>query len=198
MLELIDGSGRRLVELTGSHASVGKSASNDVVIADPTVSDLHALLERIAEIWTVRDLGSRNGTFLNRERIFSAAVLRPGDELRFGAAIAFYRGAAPAARVPTAPVAVAPTLTPRERDVLIELCRPLRNGDVFCDPATPREIAAALTVSEDAVKKHLSRLYEKFEILENGGRRRVRLANLALTTGVIGLGDLGVTGDNGN
>jgi pSer/pThr/pTyr-binding forkhead associated (FHA) protein len=72
MLELIGGSGRRLVELTGDRATVGKAASNDVVVADATVSDLHAVLERFANTWTVRDLGSRNGTFLNGERMFSA------------------------------------------------------------------------------------------------------------------------------
>ena len=53
--------------------------------------------------------------------------------------------------------------------MLIALCRPLAERDMFCDPASTREIASVLTVSEDAVKKHLVRLYNKFRDL-----RRIR------------------------
>jgi hypothetical protein len=44
-------------------------------------------------------------------------------------------------------------------------------------------------VSDAAVKQHLSNLFEKFGILESD-RRRVRLANAALSTGAVSLGDL--------
>jgi hypothetical protein len=78
----------------------------------------------------------------------------------------------------------------RERDVLVELCRPLLGGDLFCEPASPRRIAEVLVVSEDAVKKHLARLYDKFVIAEGAERRRVRLANAALGRGAVSLADL--------
>ena len=82
-----------------------------------------------------------------------------------------------------------PVLTRRERDVLVALCQPLLAGDAFTEPASIREIAAALFVSEAAVKQHLVNLFAKFDIVE-GEHRRVRLANAALSTGAVSLGDL--------
>ena len=52
---------------------------------DPTLSRLHAALERYEAGWCVRDLDSRNGTFVNGQRIWRERPLRPGDELRVGA-----------------------------------------------------------------------------------------------------------------
>src|SRR3712207_749565 len=48
-----------------------------------------------------------------------------------------------------------------------------------------REIAAALVVTEAAVKQHLLHLYEKFAIAETGERRRVRLAREAIRRGAV-------------
>lgn len=83
-----------------------------------------------------------------------------------------------------------PELTRRERDVLIALCRPLLDGDVFTEPAPVREIAAALVVTEAAVKQHLGHLYDKFGIAQSGERRRIRLANEAIRRGAVPLMDL--------
>jgi DNA-binding transcriptional ArsR family regulator len=58
-------------------------------------------------------------------------------------------------------------LTPRERVVLVELCRPLLSANVFTQPASVREIAEVLVVSEAAVKQHLGRLYEKFGVVDD-------------------------------
>ena len=69
-----------------------------------------------------------------------------------------------------------PELTRRELDVLTSLCRPALSDEAFVAPATAREIAADLVVTEAAVKQHLLRLYQKFRIPE-GTNRRVRLAN---------------------
>src|SRR5213076_1731764 len=86
-------------------------------------------------------------------------------------------------------LADAPSLTPRERDELVELCRPLLGGDTFTDPSSVSEIAQTLVVTDAAVKQHLLHLYDKFGIQETD-RRRVRLANAALQTGAVSLGDL--------
>ena len=69
------------------------------------------------------------------------------------------------------------------------LCQPLLDGDPFTEPASTRVIAAELVVSDAAVKQHLANLFEKFGIAD-GERRRVRLANAALSTGAVSLGDL--------
>ena len=83
-----------------------------------------------------------------------------------------------------------PALTARERDVFIHLCRPLQTNQLFTEPASSREIAAALVVTEAAVKQHLLRLYEKFGIDGDGDRRRVRLANDAMARLAVTLADL--------
>jgi tetratricopeptide (TPR) repeat protein len=80
-----------------------------------------------------------------------------------------------------------PRLTPREHDVLTALCGPIVHAEnVFTEPASVQEIAHHLVVTEAAVKQHLLRLYDKFEIWE-GTRRRVRLANEALRLGIVRL-----------
>ena len=57
-----------------------------------------------------------------------------------------------------------PTLTPRERDVLVALCRPLLARDMFTEPASTRAIADELVITQAAVKQHLANLYDKFGI----------------------------------
>jgi DNA-binding NarL/FixJ family response regulator len=66
-------------------------------------------------------------------------------------------------------------------------------GDVFTEPASIREIATRLTVSDAAVKQHLQHLYDKFRIHEPD-RRRARLANEALRTGAVTIADLRAAG----
>lgn len=76
-------------------------------------------------------------------------------------------------------------LTRRERDVLSVLCRPLAQGAAFTEPASVHAIADALGVSAAAVKQHLTHLYDKFGIFEGEQRRRLRLANMALSEGAV-------------
>ena len=116
----------------------------------------------------MRDLGSRNGTFVNGGRILGERALHSGDEILLGRLRLLFHG--PARGIETAAVAQAPSLTRREHDVLLALCRPLLTGDAFTEPASIRAIAAELVVSEAAVKQHLSRLYAKFDVGAQGGR----------------------------
>ncbi|MEO6834342.1 MAG: FhaA domain-containing protein [Candidatus Tumulicola sp.] len=64
-------------------ARIGRGDENGVVLADPSVSRAHAVVEVGGSEPVVRDLGSTNGTFVNGERI-EAHGLRDGDELMFG------------------------------------------------------------------------------------------------------------------
>ena len=57
-----------------------------------------------------------------------------------------------------------PTLTARERDVLVALCRPLLDRDMFTEPASTRAIADELVITQAAVKQHLANLYDKFGV----------------------------------
>ncbi|MGQ0669699.1 MAG: FHA domain-containing protein [Actinomycetota bacterium] len=198
-LEVWNPAGRDLVPLTSDRVTLGKSQSNDLVIAsDPTVSRLHALLERFPAGWSIRDLGSRNGTYVNGARILGERVLSPGDEIGVGKTRLLFRADEPASQGTVTQAAEAPPeLTRREREVLLTLCRPVFSGDVFTEPASIREIASELFVTEAAVKQHLLRLYDKFGIYERGERRRVRLANEAIRRGAVTLADLRASGEQG-
>ncbi len=70
------------------------------------------------------------------------------------------------------------------------LCRPAASSELFVEPASVREIAARLAVTEAAVKQHLLNLYGKFGIVDGGERRRVALAREAIRRGVVQLRDL--------
>lgn len=85
---------------------------------------------------------------------------------------------------------IAATITPRERDVLVALCRPAASDELFIEPASVRDMAQALDVTDAAIKQHLLNLYGKFGIGEGDERRRVALARVALRSGVIGLAEL--------
>ncbi len=173
--------------------TLGKSPTCVVAITwDETVSRVHAALERIDPgTWLLSDLGSRNGTFVNRERVSRGRVLRAGDEIRIGTTrIRFWGDPPPDEAAETSTIEKAPELTARERDVLVELCRPMLLGQVFSEPSTAREIAAKLFVTEDAVKQHLRHLYDKFGIDGSEKRRRVALANEAFRRGAVGPSDL--------
>src|SRR6185437_8323208 len=65
---------------------VGSAASADLSIADPTVSRLHAELEPRRDGLWIRDLGSRNGTFVNGIRITGARV-PDGAKIQLGSTV---------------------------------------------------------------------------------------------------------------
>ena len=182
---------RERVRLEGERVTIGQSDTNDVPIPfDHTVSRVHAVLERVASSWCVRDLASRNGTFVNGERIWGERPLRSGDEIRVGGTRLIARVEDPGGREDaTVGAETGPNLTPRERDVLVALCRSMVPGDVFREPASIRQIAGELVVTEAAVKQHLTRLYDKFEVFEREGRR-ARLANEAIRRGAVSTAEI--------
>ena len=70
-------------EAIGDHALIGRSPECDVFLDDVTVSRRHAELTRDGKVFTIRDLGSLNGTFVNKRRIESS-VLEDDDEVQIG------------------------------------------------------------------------------------------------------------------
>lgn len=175
-----------LIPLRGEVTTVGRGRGVDIRLDDPTVSRLHAEIFRRGPYIYLADLGlSRNGTRVNGRPI-ARRVLDDGDVLTFGSARCKIEG------VPREELAAdaelrrpaAPELTRRELDVLVSLCRPAVSDDAFVMPATAREIADDLVVTEAAVKQHLLRLYQKFRIAE-GPNRRTRLANEVIALGLV-------------
>jgi predicted component of type VI protein secretion system len=190
-LEVWAGGRQELVALEGERVTVGRTDTNDVVLADERVSRLHAAFERVAGEWLVRDLGSRNGTFVDGDRVLATRPVRPGQEIRIGETALFLRreGAAEM-REPTVADKAPPALTPRERDVLLALCRPAFSGSPFTEPAAVKEIAKELYVTDAAVKQHLDSMYRKFGLHEGEENRRVRLANEAIRRGAVSIAEL--------
>ncbi|HWG63252.1 MAG TPA: FHA domain-containing protein [Streptosporangiaceae bacterium] len=175
-----------LIPLRETVTTVGRGGGVDVHLGDPSVSRLHAEIVRRGPYAYVTDLGlSRNGTRVNG-RLVARRVLDDGDVLTFGNARCRVGG------LPREDVAAevelrrssSPELTRREIDVLTSLCRPALSDEAFVAPATAREIASDLVVTEAAVKQHLLRLYQKFRIPE-GSNRRVRLANEVVALGLV-------------
>ncbi len=72
----------------------GRSVSCDIFLDDVTVSREHAHFVREGTSFSVRDAGSLNGTYLNRERV-THSLLTAGDEVQIGKyRLTFYPGAA--------------------------------------------------------------------------------------------------------
>jgi len=196
-LEVSKPSGRELIPLEGLRMTLGKASTNAVSLEhDETVSRLHAVLENLGFAWSIRDLGSRNGTYLNGERITAERVLRSGDEVRVGKTRLLFwevrdsgEGKLDEETMTAQPMELPPRLTPRELDVLVVLCRPLVSDDAFPELPSVRRMAGELFVTEAAVKQHLQNLYDKFSIPAEGDRR-VRLANEALRRGAVTIAQL--------
>lgn len=175
-----------VVSLTGEVTTVGRGRGVDVRLNDPSVSRLHAEIVRRGPYIYVTDLGlSRNGTRVNGRPV-ARRVLEDGDVVAFGAARCRVGGLAREDLPTEAELRrpAVPELTRRELDVLASLCRPALSDDAFVAPATAREIAADLVVTEAAVKQHLLRLYQKFRI-SGGLNRRIRLANEVIALGLV-------------
>jgi pSer/pThr/pTyr-binding forkhead associated (FHA) protein len=187
-----DGDDRQqLVDLAGADArlTVGRRPANHVALAwDEEVSRVHASLVCTGDEWTVVDEGSRNGSYVNGQRLHGRRRLRDGDVLMLGrTSIVFVAPAdrASEATVPArAPAAVA--ATPAQRRVLVALCRPLLEADGTGVPASNRQIAEELVLGIDTVKAHLRTLFDAFglEDIEQNAKRSV-LARTALERGIV-------------
>lgn len=174
----------------GDSLTIGRNAESDVALmSDPLVSGLHAVVRRYRGGWSVQDLSSLNGTFVNGQRVAGERQLRPRDEIGVGNSRFVFRADGLGSGA-TTPAGDSVDVTPAERQVLIELCRPLSSGDPFPHPASVAQIAEARMLGEETVKWHLKNLTRKFGIDEVAGSRRIILANEAIRRRVVTLADL--------
>lgn len=181
------------IESTGAVArlrpdvtTVGRGQCVDICLDDPSVSKLHAEIIRRGPYAYVSDLGlSLHGTRVNG-KVVAQRLLENGDVISFGVQRCRVGGLPAEDTAPESDPrrSAAPELTRRELDVVAALCKPALTEEAFVTPATARDIAADLVVTEAAVKQHLLRLYQKLRIAE-GPNRRVRLANEVVARGLV-------------
>jgi hypothetical protein len=187
---------QHIVTLEGAGAlTIGRRSDNTVAIPwDSEVSRVHAQLEPLGHEWTLTDDGiSRNGSYVNGERVTGRRRLRDGDRLCFGETTMLYRAPGDGGSVPTAiarRAASAQNLTEPQRRILVALARPVAES-AYATPATNREIADEVCLSVDAVKGHLRVLFDRFGLGgEAQNSKRARLAALVLVEGIVRRQDL--------
>ncbi len=127
------------LDATRSPIGVGRRSDNDVCLSwDPEVSRVHARLEHTADGWTLVDDGlSRNGSFVDGERVHGLRPLSDAQMLRFGRTVVVYRvTGAPGRPVQVtsgitrdASIRSAAQLDPREQLLLEALARGEPAGD---------------------------------------------------------------------
>jgi pSer/pThr/pTyr-binding forkhead associated (FHA) protein len=178
--------------LDGDRATIGRDATNDVALTwDVEVSRVHAELVRVGVRWTLADEGlSRNGSFVNGERVRGRRPLEDGDVLRVGATTIGFRAHVPGAvsTVVSAEEVTAGDLSDTQRRVLKALCAPIVKNGGFGAPATNQQIADELILSVDGVKKQMRGLFQKFNVDDlPQNQKRARLAEMALRAGLVSL-----------
>jgi pSer/pThr/pTyr-binding forkhead associated (FHA) protein len=83
-LDQVEGTaGRRMHDIGVETITVGRSPESNIFLDDVTVSRKHAEIERGEHGYRIRDVGSLNGTYVNRVRV-DAVDLRNGDEIQIG------------------------------------------------------------------------------------------------------------------
>ena len=156
-------SGERLeFPLKQREVKIGKAPHNDIVLTDPTVSNTHAIILSHDDTVEVVDLDSRNGTFVDGERLGAEArALRHGDSIQVGRTFLVFRSTTHTGGNTTA------TLSP---EVLAELRKQARfdSGEGEAEPAAPQPVAASAetepastTSSESATETDQSQPEEK-------------------------------------
>ena len=78
------GGQKRLVECTKSVVTLGRLQGNDVVLPLGNVSKRHAQIQLSGGTFTVTDIGSTNGTYINGRKISGPTELHPGDKIYLG------------------------------------------------------------------------------------------------------------------
>ena len=190
-LVYLDGDERQrlfVLEPDCAAVEVGRGTASDVRVEwDAQVSRAHARFVRAGDAWEVVDDGmSRNGTFVNAERLSGRRRLHDGDRVRVGSTTITFRVPAPGA-AEVAGVALSTT----QHRVLAALCRPYKGPGRQPDPATDDEISADLFMPVGAVRTHLSVLCAKLGVPESpSGAWRAALAERAFSAGLISERDL--------
>jgi len=192
-----DGGGAQRIAVLAPDAgpvTIGRAEGTDLCLSwDDGVSRVHAELVRVGPDWAIADDGlSRNGTFVNGDRVAGRLRLRGGDLISVGStAIAFRAPGAAVEETADAHTRARPALTAAQRRVLVALCRPYRGGATHAAPATNRQIADDLFLSIEGVKTQVRALFDRFGVEDlPQNAKRAKLVEYAFSSGTITQRDL--------
>ncbi len=74
----------KVFPVSGESFTIGREPGNGIVINDAEVSRKHARMSQQGNTYSIEDLGSTNGTFVNGVRLTAPHALRPGEVIAFG------------------------------------------------------------------------------------------------------------------
>jgi pSer/pThr/pTyr-binding forkhead associated (FHA) protein len=190
-----DGDRFKVIALTGTTMTIGRGHCDIEVLRDRRVSRRHAQLSLEGDAWSVRDLGSTNGTFVGDRAVTGDVRLGDGDVIVVGDTAVTYCDAGryvsfatSVARVQTNPLTPSPT----QRKVLVELARPwlVRSEGA---PVTPSnsEIARRLGYSAKTVATAIGEMYARAGLTRSHTerQRRVELVRLAIGERIVSADD---------
>ncbi len=156
------GPGQQEIEL-GDHTTVGRQPTNTLQIVDRLVSKEHAAFQRKANsnVWILRDLESRNGTYCNDILVEGAQTLHDGDTIRIGSTTWRYVAPEEPAASAAAPVEEEPPAS-IHATVQLDLLRDFAPVELVADERTLRndyeKLRLAYTLSGDL---HAERTIDK-------------------------------------
>ncbi|MBC7878676.1 MAG: FHA domain-containing protein [Anaerolineales bacterium] len=116
-------------ELTQSEIIIGREPEVDITIPAPGISRRHAKLTQGADGYTLEDLGSSNGTFVNGAKLTGQRLLKSGDQVRLGQAVNLVYEAPP-------PIAPTPPKQAANAATAYEAAPPIA-------PTPPKQVNAA-------------------------------------------------------
>jgi len=208
---------QRLITSSKHTITIGRLPQNEIHLDDPLVSRRHAEIFRDATDYSLRDLGSRNGTFLNGEPVTGPVRLKPGDAINAGNCLIVFQpptptllmekeGETPSSTMSLArprleklraPLEMLTTVAEIARQIVMDLPleRTLQSILEICLDRTSGERAAILVFDETSnlvPKAYLSKAPsdERFALSRSIARRAIDAKEAVLIKDVAGEHDL--------
>lgn len=84
LAQLVDEKSQKVMDIDRWETSIGKSKSNDIVLADEAVSRFHAVIAKKRRDWIITDTFSKTGVEVNGEKIDEKSIITDGDTITIG------------------------------------------------------------------------------------------------------------------
>jgi pSer/pThr/pTyr-binding forkhead associated (FHA) protein len=127
----------RSLRIRTAETLIGRSRECDVCIPSAAVSRRHCLLCIASGTVTIEDLTSHNGTFLNKERVVSKTVVKPGDQLQIGPLLFTIQFGPTAAAETMQAVPRTPAADTQRRKEAKDLIRSTKSSPALSTPTMP-------------------------------------------------------------